>query len=314
MIVNRRPLVSVLIGSYNAGPYLRDSLLSVLRQTYTELEVILIDDGSTDGSVSAVSDLFDERVRVIRQPNCGRPATLNRALELVRGEYYAINDADDISHPQRIEKLVGVMRANEGLAGVFSGYDLILNERRLAPRFRALPVAECRRQIDDFTMPSHDPTGMFRMSLAGGYKYSTDLPIAAAVDYILRIGEQHPMEVLGECLYSYRIHTASITKRDPVERERQVRECRRRARARRGLSRDDLEPLRDGRRLRNKDRDNNLAAHFMESACDLKLAGRRWESVRVGLECAKMHPLDRHYLKALVYAVTPARVLTSSRS
>jgi glycosyltransferase involved in cell wall biosynthesis len=307
------PLVSVVIGSYNAGKYLRESLMSVLEQTYTNLEIVLIDDGSTDESVDNVKDLTDSRLTIHHQHNQGRSATLNRAIELVRGKYYVIHDADDVSHPRRIERLVRAMEANAALAGVFSGHELIINGRRVAPRCRAISPPECKAFIDQFRMPAHDPTGMFRMSMVGAYRYSTDLPYTEAVDYILRVGEMFPIEVLGECLYAYRIHRQSITRRDPAKRQAYVQECLARACVRRGLDPRHAVATLVGKRLRNRDRDNNLAAHFMESACDLKVAGRRWDAFCVGARCAMIHPFDPHYQKALVYALTPMGFVTGSR-
>src|SRR5688572_5582249 len=88
---NVEPLVSVIICTYNAGNYLRDSITSVLSQTHRNLEILIVDDGSTDGSVEAAHDAInDERVRWLRQDNAGKPVALNRALNEVRGEYYAI--------------------------------------------------------------------------------------------------------------------------------------------------------------------------------------------------------------------------------
>src|SRR3954453_5720186 len=91
-----KPLVSVVIASYNAGDDLRAAVRSVLRQTYQNIEVLLVDDGSTDGSVDRlVEQVTDPRVRVLRQENGGRAAALNRALQEIRGEFYATQDADD---------------------------------------------------------------------------------------------------------------------------------------------------------------------------------------------------------------------------
>jgi len=308
-LLKGQPLVSVVIGSFNAGPYLRASLLSILNQSYTRLQIILIDDGSTDDSVDGISDLNDPRLMIIRQKNQGRSATLNRAIDLVQGDYYIIQDADDVSQPQRVERLVRAMEESERLAAVFSGWDLILNDRRIAPRFRAISAAECMSLINQLSIPAHDPTGMFRMSLVGHYRYSTDLPYTEAVDYILRIGEKHPIEVVGECLYSYRIHANSITARDPVRRDAFVHECYRRACERRGLVCDRVRPVAIGkRRLSNRDRDNNLAAHYMESVVDLRAAGFYFRAVWTGIECAMLHPADPHYYKALAFAVVPVSV------
>src|SRR5687767_14591739 len=100
---NIEPLVSVIICTYNAGNYLRDAITSILSQTHRNLEVLVVDDGSSDGSAEAAhKTINDERVRWLNQNNAGKPVALNRALNEIRGEFYAIQDADDISHPSRI--------------------------------------------------------------------------------------------------------------------------------------------------------------------------------------------------------------------
>lgn len=302
-----QPLVSVIVGTYNAGAYLRPAVQSVLDQTYRNLEILIVDDGSTDGSMDTIADLTDPRLRVLHQENRGRPATLNRAIDEMQGDFYVIQDADDLSVPHRIERLVHTMLREPDLAAVFSGHELILDGRRTAPRFRPWSRDQCRTKIERFSIPAHDPTGMFRMSLVSDYRYDTDLPYTEAVDYILRIGEQFPILVVGECLYSYRIHSSSVTHRDPATRRRYVMECWRRACERRKIDFRTAFPdqISETRKLRNQDKDNNLAAHFIESTLDLRRMGKRFRALLTALECARMHPLDLHYHKAWVLAVAP---------
>ena len=82
----------------------------------------------------------------------------------------------------------------------------------MAPLFVAKSEKECWKAIASFRMPAHDPTGMYRISLVGGLRYEESLQGAEGLDYILRVGEKHPMVVLGECLYQYRILDTSITR------------------------------------------------------------------------------------------------------
>jgi hypothetical protein len=153
-------------------------------------------------------------------------------------------------------------------------------------------------------MPAHDPTGMYRRSAVKDARFDSQLPIVEGYDYILRVGEEYPMVVLGECLYCYRIHCESVTKRDPDRRDQLYREVLRRACDRRGLQFAALFPERVSRND-NRHRDNGLATDFIESVVDLRKAGRIPEAIRTGLSCACLHPFDPHYYKALLYAVTP---------
>jgi glycosyltransferase involved in cell wall biosynthesis len=306
------PLVSVVICVYNPGVYLRPSIASILDQSYRNLDIVVIDDGSTDGSVDAAHDLLaDARIRVIRQQNAGQPTALNRALELVRGEFVAIHDADDISAPLRIEKQIRVLAAKPQLGAVFCGDELILNERRLAPVSRAKDEAECRRDIDRLRMPAHDPTAMYRAACLGGMRFDDALPGVQSLDFVLRFGERHPLRVLGECLYGYRIHPGSITKRDPSRRDRLVERALRQACLRRGLTFEHLFP--PTRRSRRSILDNSLYVHFIESVVDQRRAGKRLGALRTGLQCLRLEPLHPHYYKALVYALIPNRLGKSLR-
>src|SRR3990167_5980152 len=128
---SHKPLVSVIIPAYNAWRYLRPSVESILNQSYSNLEVLLVDDGSTDNSIDTLSDIKDPRLQIIQQKNSGKSSALNHALELISGEFFAIQDADDLSYPTRIEYLVEGMHNNSDLGMIFSGYDLIINSKRI---------------------------------------------------------------------------------------------------------------------------------------------------------------------------------------
>lgn len=307
------PLVTVVTCVYNAGEYLRPSLLSIIDQTYTNLDILIIDDGSTDGCFDSVQDLLaDERVRVIHQANASKPVAINRALDQIRGEYYAIQDADDISYPTRIERQVRALLNGLHLAAVFCGNELIIDGRAMAPVFAPKGEDDCHSEIRAFRMPALDPTGMFRMSLIGHLRFEPSLQVAETYDYILRIGEEHPMIVLGECLYAYRILPNSLTRRAPAWRKRFESEAFRRACERRGLR---FEPECEdrGHRSRNSLLDNNIAAHFIRSVLDLRRSNHRLSALRTGWQCASLHPADPHYYKALAYALIPPGVTSRLR-
>ncbi|MEM7410552.1 MAG: glycosyltransferase family A protein [Myxococcota bacterium] len=304
---HNEPLVSVVIAAYNAGDYLRPAVESVLQQSHRELEILLIDDGSTDGSVEKLSHIDDSRFRILHQENSGKPAAVNRALDLVEGEFYAIQDADDLSHPRRIERQLACFQQHPELAGVFTGYELLIDERPVAPRFRAKSAAECATDIDQFAMPSHDPTGMYRMSMVGEFRYAEDLQIGEGHDYILRIGEAHPLMVVGECLYSYRILPDSLTRSDPERRRRFVHEVLGRACERRGLDvKTIIQDLDHG--FDQNEKDNNLVAHFLESAVDQREAGEWMGAVQTGVYCLSRHPADPVFYKPLALALLPGPI------
>jgi glycosyltransferase involved in cell wall biosynthesis len=304
----------VVIPSFNAGSYLREAVEGVLGQTYANLDVIVVDDGSTDGSVLSLKDIDDPRLRVLNQENSGKAVAMNHALAATDAEFFAINDADDISYPERIALQVHWMQHNPHLAAVFCGHDVIVKGKRMAPQFRAKSISECRFDIDEFRMPGHDPTPLYRRSLLGNIRFNPRLRIGQGYDFILRVGEQHPMVALGDCLYSYRIHPCSVTKQSAEVRS-YVLEVLRSACERRGLT-DFAQrwPPAAASRVGNRELDNNLAAHFIESVVDLRSRGRLLDALRTGLRCATLHPADTHYLKALAYALMPLGIVRNMRS
>ena len=309
------PLVSVLMPVYNMRPYLRPSLQSILDQTYSNLEIIVVDDGSTDGSVDAIADVRDSRVRIISQPNGGRASALNAGLAQATGAFYATQDADDLSHPDRMARQVEAMQTHPDLAAVFAGHEMIVRDRNVAPRFAAKSEAECRDDIEAFRMPAHDPTGMFRLSLVREMQYEESLRLCAGWDYILRVGERFPMAVLGECLYAYRVHREASTRRDPERRIRMMQRVLERAWDRRGVS------CREGFARQatactssmHREEETGVVPHFMESVLDLRRAGRVGEALGTAVFCLRLHPIDPYYYKPLAYFFAPFGVIERHR-
>jgi glycosyltransferase involved in cell wall biosynthesis len=128
-----QPLVSVIIPAYNAEAYILHTLNSVLSQTYKNIEVIVVDDGSCDGTVQIVETIIqrDDRVILLRQPNSGVAVARNLAIEKSRGEYIAPIDADDIWYPQKIEKQVHCMLHAEPSTGLVYGWSVHIDKRGL---------------------------------------------------------------------------------------------------------------------------------------------------------------------------------------
>lgn len=113
MSVSACPRVTVLMPVYNAAPFLPEAIRSILDQTFTDFEFLIIDDGSSDESVAIIGAYKDSRIRLVcNGANLGLVATLNLGLEIARGEYIARMDADDISLPERLERQVHFMDEN----------------------------------------------------------------------------------------------------------------------------------------------------------------------------------------------------------
>lgn len=113
---NGDPAITIAMPVYNAGVYLRPAIVSILRQTVTDWELIIIDDGSSDGAVEAIRDLRDSRLKVLRDGlNKGLAARLNEAIDMARGRYFGRMDQDDISYPERLKCQLTVLEQNPEL-------------------------------------------------------------------------------------------------------------------------------------------------------------------------------------------------------
>lgn len=113
--------VSVIVTCYNYGRYLKEAVGSVLTQTFTDVEIVIVDDGSTDNTAEVAGEIIDAnpqaRIRAIRQPNSGQPAhTRNRGIREARGEFVLCLDADDMIAPTMIERCVAALKTNPGVA------------------------------------------------------------------------------------------------------------------------------------------------------------------------------------------------------
>ena len=117
------PRVTVLMPVYNAEAYLREAISSILGQSFRDFEFLIIDDGSTDGSAEIIRSYSDPRIRFVQNvQNLRLTATLNKGLEMTRGEYIARMDADDISLPERLAKQVAFLDTHPavGIVGVWA--------------------------------------------------------------------------------------------------------------------------------------------------------------------------------------------------
>ena len=143
------PLVTVLISVRDAMPYLKPAFLSIQHQTHKNLEILIIDDGSTDGSKELVEGFADRdrRVRLFSPEHRGLVATLNQGLDLASGEFIARMDADDVAYPDRIARQLDFMRLTPDamLTGMNADYlyggRTVISKPPLAANPRAIAIA-----------------------------------------------------------------------------------------------------------------------------------------------------------------------------
>ncbi|MFO1087565.1 MAG: glycosyltransferase [Reyranellaceae bacterium] len=124
-VLSLAPRVSIVLSCYNKAETVVESATSVLGQTYADLELVIVDDGSTDRSAQVLEGLrSDRRVRIERTPNAGQAAALNLGMSLARGEYVGFIDADDAYHPEHVETLIDACEGRD-LDVAFAGIDIV---------------------------------------------------------------------------------------------------------------------------------------------------------------------------------------------
>jgi len=230
------PAVSVLMPVHNAGRFLAPALDSILAQTFSDFELIAIDDGSTDDSGKVLTEFAarDGRIRVFTQENRGIVATLNRALELARAPLIARMDADDLSRPDRFAKQAAYLREHPDVA-VLSGAMDVIDESGAHLRVAAFPTDPdaVARELLHRSCVCH-PAVMARANAlrsVGGYR--ANARHAEDYDLWLRITEAGRVANLPDVLLSYRVHPQAISARHVVAQELAALAARGAARLRR---------------------------------------------------------------------------------
>jgi glycosyltransferase involved in cell wall biosynthesis len=207
------PVISVLMPVYNAEPYLDEAIQSILSQTFTDFEFIIINDGSTDKSKQIIQSYDDQRIKYFEnEKNIGLVATLNKGIDICTGKYLARMDADDISLPERLKKLHDFMENNPevGLCGTWFE---TFNKSGI--------VAVVKYKPDDFSIRfnhlyaihiSHG-TCIIRLSVLIENNLRFDPEFAHAEDYDLwsRISDHCKMANIQEVLYKVRNNEQSVS-------------------------------------------------------------------------------------------------------
>ena len=212
----RDPKITVLMPVYNAALHLGQALESILAQSFSDFEFLIIDDASTDGSAALLAAFHDQRMRVVRNPvNLGVAATLNSGLQMARGQYIARMDADDISLPARLERQVTYLDSHPEVSVVGVKVVLIDADGNETGSWREDLETSSAAQIRA-TLPEHNciahPGVMIRRDAALGFGYRAGLPYAQDYELWLRMTAAGcRIEKLDEVLLKYRVHHGSIT-------------------------------------------------------------------------------------------------------
>ncbi|HEY9658471.1 MAG TPA: glycosyltransferase, partial [Allocoleopsis sp.] len=233
------PIVSVIMPIYNNAPYLRHAVESILQQTFSDFELILVDDGSTDRSLDILRDYAakDDRIHLISRDNRGIARSRNDGFQVTRGALIAVMDGDDVALPDRLARQVDFLQQHPEVVCVGGAHEIIDHKGRL---LTCLSLPEQDEQIQQQALAGHGsichPCAMIRrtaLEQIGGYDET--LTIAVDLDLWLRLGEVGKLANLSEPILQYRLHGNSISEQKGKLQRQTAYEICQRAWKRRGI-------------------------------------------------------------------------------
>jgi glycosyltransferase involved in cell wall biosynthesis len=217
-----KPKVSVIMSVYNGARYLREAVESILNQTFSELEFIIINDGSTDNTSKILKSYNDPRIKIINnRKNIGLTKSLNQGLRLARGEYIARMDADDVSLPKRLAKQVRYLQHHKNVGLLGTAYDVLdAQGQRIATHRHPLTDTEIRWKMLFHNAFCHTSV-MFRKDLFDARKLYYDENLSYSQDYDLwgKLLEGTCARNLPQPFVSFRVHKGSIENANRVEQQ-----------------------------------------------------------------------------------------------
>jgi glycosyltransferase involved in cell wall biosynthesis len=210
------PAVSVIMSVYNGEAYLDESIRSILSQTYTDFEFIIIDDGSVDETVNIISKYAEEdsRIILISRENKGLITSLNEAADHASGDFLARMDADDIAFPKRFEEQIKAFEENSKLTALGTFAHEINSDGKDQDKLLSSPVGrdEILRAVEGGQSLVIHPTLMMRrtsFSSIGGYR--NYFKHAEDKDLLYRLFESGEVDNLPVPLLQYRIHGKNVS-------------------------------------------------------------------------------------------------------
>ena len=204
------PSLSVVMPTYDAADYIERSLNSILHQSFDDFELILVDDGSTDGTIDLIEKRDDERIRLVERENkSGITSALNRGINESRGKYIARHDADDWSAPDRFDRQAAYLDAHSDVALLGTGAHLVDEDgKRIATR--RVPEDPDVGDLIDHNEFIHGSVMMRRDPLVDLGGYDERFLTAEDYDLWLRLADQYSVANIDEPLYHFRQHDESI--------------------------------------------------------------------------------------------------------
>ncbi len=210
--------VSIILPTYNGAKYLQQSIDSCLNQTYKNIELIIVDDGSMDGTPDIIMSYQDERMKCIRhKKNKGLSYALNAGFKKATGEYLTWTSDDNYYAENALEIMVALLQTNRKIAFVYSNFYIINDVNKLLQTVNVLPS----KNLKEYNCIG--PCFLYRRKIyevIGGY--NPDFFLAEDYEYWIRIFKRFRMQKLEEFLYWHRLHSRSLTGQYAAEAQRRA--------------------------------------------------------------------------------------------
>jgi glycosyltransferase involved in cell wall biosynthesis len=207
------PLVTVNMPVYNAEKFIEDAITSLLVQSYNNIEIVIVDDGSTDNTLSIIKRFTDKRINLIQNhSNKGITYSRNLALENSNGEYIAIQDSDDISNIDRIKTQVDCFRKNPDLDIIATWADLITEKGEFTGESFVYDYSDC--EVPTVLMFENciiHSTVMIKSAILKKEKYDMHYQIAEDYQLWYRLASRYNYRILKKKLIKYRHHSLNIS-------------------------------------------------------------------------------------------------------
>jgi glycosyltransferase involved in cell wall biosynthesis len=226
--------VSVMMPAFNAEPFVAAAMRSVVAQELGDWELVVVNDGSTDGTADAVRSVGDSRIRLVEQPNRGEAASRNVALGLARGEYLAFLDADDEYLPGHLQESVRFLEEHPGCSAVYSDGHYIaadarplatLSSRRQPPRNGWVFDAVIRSS--DFLCPPVCVVLRMEPIVAHRLRFDEGITIGPDWDFFAQFANVASVGHLDRITCCYRLHGSNLTiKTGTAKRRQDLARCR----------------------------------------------------------------------------------------
>lgn len=206
-------MVSVIIPTYNRANTIKAAVYSVLHQTYTDLELIVVDDGSQDDTEQILAPINDKRLKYVKQSNSGACSARNHGIELSHGDYIAFHDSDDIWHPNKLEKQISVIQK--------TGADLVFCKYNCYKKGKE-KIKEPDSYQEGFLNPVENVFGIGTQTLLGRkelfqtIKFDLEMPRFQEFEMLLRMVDRYKIYCMDEALVDYRREGESISS-NPVK-------------------------------------------------------------------------------------------------